>query len=133
MKVAMNLKSFIYILGVLVVLNLFHPPTLFSRKIPLRFDHISLEKNLSQSAVHCIVQDSKGFMWFGTEDGLNRYDGYDFIVYRPQPGNPSSLSSTSITCMLIDRENFFWIGTRCGLNRFNQVDPYTVHGEGFMN
>jgi signal transduction histidine kinase/CheY-like chemotaxis protein/ligand-binding sensor domain-containing protein len=120
MKVAMNLMSYIYILGVLVALNLFPTFTLYSRKIPLRFDHISLEKNLSQSAAHCIVQDSKGFMWFGTEDGLNRYDGYDFVVYRREPGNPSSLSSTSITCMLIDRDDFFWIGTRCGLNRFNQ-------------
>ena len=120
MKVVMNLINCIYILGVILSLTLFPSLTLYSRKVPLRFDHISLEQNLSQSAVHCILQDNKGFMWFGTEDGLNRYDGYSFVVYRPEPGNPRSLSSTSITCMLIDRDDFFWIGTQCGLNRFNR-------------
>lgn len=119
MKVMTNLISYIYILGVMLALNVFPSSQLYSRKIPIRFDHISLEQNLSQSSVHCIVQDSKGFMWFGTEDGLNRYDGYGFVVFRPEPGNPRSLSSTSITCMLIDRDDFFWIGTHCGLNRFN--------------
>ena len=115
----MNLKSYILFLGVMLVLSAFPAPPLYPGNVPLRFDHISLEQNLSQSAVHCILQDKKGFMWFGTEDGLNRYDGYSFIVYRPEPGNPSSLSSTSIKCMLIDRDDFFWIGTHCGLNRFN--------------
>jgi signal transduction histidine kinase/ligand-binding sensor domain-containing protein/CheY-like chemotaxis protein len=119
MKVVMNIISSIYILGVMLVLNVITPLPLYPGKVPGRFDHISLEQNLSQSAVHCIVQDSKGFMWFGTEDGLNRYDGYSFVVYRPEPGSPSSLSSTSITCMLIDRHDSFWIGTQSGLNRFN--------------
>jgi signal transduction histidine kinase/ligand-binding sensor domain-containing protein/DNA-binding response OmpR family regulator len=103
----------------MLALNVLTPLPLYPGKVPIRFDHISLEQNLSQSAVHCILQDSKGFMWFGTEDGLNRYDGYRFVVYRPEPGNPGSLSSTSITCMLIDRHNFFWIGTHGGLNRFD--------------
>lgn len=119
LKAVMNFIGYIYILGVMLTLNVLTPLPLHPEKVPLRFDHLSLEQKLSQSAVHCMVQDSKSFMWFGTEDGLNRYDGYRFVVYRPEPGNPRSLSSTSITCMLIDRRDFFWIGTHCGLNRFN--------------
>src|SRR6202008_4417128 len=59
----------------------------------LRFDHISIEQGLSQSSVRAILQDSRGFMWFGTEDGLNRYDGYRFTVYRHDPSDPLSLPS----------------------------------------
>ena len=59
----------------------------------IRFERISLEQGLSQSTVHAIFQDSEGFMWFGTNDGLNKYDGYNFTVYRHAPENPHSLSN----------------------------------------
>ena len=62
----------------------------------LRFDRLSLEEGLSQSTVYAIVQDRRGFMWFGTEDGLNRYDGYHFKVYRHEPENPQSLSNNTV-------------------------------------
>src|SRR5512134_1683720 len=58
----------------------------------LRFDHINIEEGLSQSSVRVIFQDSRGFLWFGTQDGLNRYDGYGFKVYKPDPDTPNSLS-----------------------------------------
>ncbi len=62
------------------LLVLFFPPVLWAQHRPLRFGHLSIEQGLSQSTVQAIAQDSKGLMWFVTEDGLNRYDGYSFIV-----------------------------------------------------
>jgi ligand-binding sensor domain-containing protein/signal transduction histidine kinase len=89
----------------------------------LRFDHISIEQGLSQSSVRVIFQDSIGFLWFGTEDGLNRYDGYNFKTFKPDPDNPNSLSDRWITSIVEDREGYLWIGTRQGgLNRY---DPRT--------
>lgn len=89
----------------------------------LRFDQISIEDGLSQSSVHVILQDSRGFMWFGTQDGLNRYDGYTFKTYKPDPDVSNSLGDRWILSMLEDRDGFLWIGTRLGgLNRF---DPRT--------
>ena len=89
----------------------------------LRFDHISIEDGLSQSSVQVIFQDSRGFLWFGTEDGLNRYDGYSFKIYKPGPHAPHSLSDRWITSIVEDREGYLWIGTRQGgLNRY---DPRT--------
>ena len=55
------------------------------------FVHIGREEGLSQNTVYTIIQDRRGFMWFGTENGLNRFDGYDFTVFLPVPGDPASL------------------------------------------
>lgn len=88
----------------------------------IRFDHISLEEGLSQSVVNTILQDRKGFIWIGTDDGLNRYDGYNFKIYKPDTTNPFSLSDRSITEMVEDRQGYLWIGTRQGgLNRYDPV------------
>jgi len=90
----------------------------FNRSI--RFEHLSLEQGLSQSAINFIFQDSKGFLWFGAEDGLNRFDGYNFKVYRPEAENINSLSNSWITSMVEDKNGLIWIGTRQGgLNRFD--------------
>ena len=62
----------------------------------IRFDHLSLEQGLSQGAVNCIVQDQRGFMWIGTQDGLNRYDGYTFTVFKHDPADEASLSANTI-------------------------------------
>jgi len=86
----------------------------------LRFDHLNIEQGMSQSSVHIIFQDSRGFLWMGTQDGLNRYDGYTFKIYKPDPDVPSSLSDRWITSILEDADGFLWIGTRQGgLNRFD--------------
>lgn len=92
--------------------------TSFNRSI--RFEHISLEQGLSQSVINVIFQDSKGFLWIGTEDGLNRYDGYSFTVYKPEAENENSISNRWITSIVEDKDGFIWIGTRQGgLNRFD--------------
>jgi two-component system sensor histidine kinase ChiS len=86
-----------------------------------KFQHISIEQGLSQSSVFCLLQDSKGFMWFGTEDGLNKYNGYEFKVFKHDSQDPNSLSDTWVRTLYEDKSGTLWIGTRNGgLNRFNR-------------
>jgi ligand-binding sensor domain-containing protein/signal transduction histidine kinase len=86
----------------------------------LRFERIGLEEGLSQSVVYAIVQDQFGFLWFGTTDGLNRYDGHTFEVFQPDSDDPTSISDRWITALLNDRHGNVWIGTlRGGLNRYD--------------
>ncbi|MCU0288804.1 MAG: ATP-binding protein [Acidobacteria bacterium] len=86
-----------------------------------RFEHISSKEGLSQSAIYCILQDSKGFMWFGTQDGLNRYDGIQFTVYRNEQDNPLSLVKNWIYTIYESQLNpgVLWIGTSDGLCTYN--------------
>lgn len=89
----------------------------------VRFEELSLEEGLSQTIVECITQDQRGFMWFGTEDGLNRYDGYTFSVLRHDPENTNSLVYNHILSLSVDSKGFIWIGTfDSGLDMF---DPYS--------
>ncbi len=89
----------------------------------IAFIRLSLEQGLSQSIVECITQDHQGFLWLGTEDGLNRYDGYNFIVLKNEPGDSNSLSYNHITELLVDRKNRLWIGTfNGGLNLYDPRD-----------
>jgi signal transduction histidine kinase/ligand-binding sensor domain-containing protein len=88
-------------------------------------DFLSVEDGLSQSTVHAIVQDSEGYMWFGTEDGLNRYDGYHFTVIHSVPGDSTSLSDNYITALVIGRSGTFWVGTKKGLNAWQRETEST--------
>ncbi len=85
----------------------------------ITFERVNQKAGLSDNLVTSIVQDQYGFMWFGTENGLNRYDGYEFKVYYSDPEQTGTLSNNDIKCLLIDREGDLWIGTREGLNRFD--------------
>ncbi len=93
----------------------------------IRFDTLSIEDGLSQSTVRAIYQDSQGFMWFGTEDGLNKYDGYNFTIYKHDSENPDSLSDNTITALYQDKHGNFWIGTASGLERFKREDQTFQH------
>src|SRR5512133_4301188 len=84
-----------------------------------RFSRISLSSGLSQTGVYAITQDTAGFLWFGTQDGLNRYDGYAIKVYSPIPDDTTSLSNTTIRALFTDHTGTLWIGTEGGLNRYN--------------
>ena len=87
----------------------------------LKFERISVEQGLSQSTVNCILQDSKGFMWFGTEDGLNMFDGHSFTVYKHNPEDPQSLSHNRVWSLFEDSTGVLWVGTfGGGLNRFDR-------------
>jgi ligand-binding sensor domain-containing protein len=84
------------------------------------FEQISLNEGLSQSIVTFIHQDSIGFMWFGTEDGLNKYDGYKFTVFRNDPKDPTSISYNQINAIAEDRHGTMWFGCFYGgLNRYD--------------
>jgi ligand-binding sensor domain-containing protein/signal transduction histidine kinase len=97
----------------------------------LRFDHISIEQGLSQSSVRVILQDSRGFMWFGTEDGLNRYDGYAFKTFKPDPDVSSSLSDRWINAILEDDQGLIWVAT--GQGGISRYDPSTQQFTRFVH
>ena len=93
----------------------------FGQTKKVKFDRISIEQGLSQSSVFSMMQDSKGFLWFGTLDGLNKYDGYTFTVYKSDPRNPNTLSNNTIVRIFEDKQGFLWIGTLGGgLNKFDE-------------
>jgi len=85
----------------------------------LRFEQVGPAAGLSQSTVHCVVQDDLGFLWIGTQDGLNRFDGYRMEVFRHNREDPGSVSGSWITALHVDREGRLWVGTASGLNRFD--------------
>ncbi len=86
----------------------------------LKFEHLFIEDGLSQSSVFDIYQDRQGFFWFGTQDGLNCYDGYSFKVYRADPHDSSAITDNYIQVIREDEFGNMWIGTAGGgLNRFD--------------
>ncbi len=86
------------------------------------FEHLSIDHGLSQNGVASILQDSRGFMWFGTLGGLNKYDGHHFTVYTHTSFDSTTLSDNAVFCLAEGRDGMLWIGTGNGLNRF---DPST--------
>lgn len=94
--------------------------TIFSQN--RRFQHITSKDGLSQSEVYCFLKDSRGFMWFGTVDGLNRFDGYKMEVFNTEKNNPKSLSNNTVRSLAEDKYGRIWIGTDDGLNMY---DPKT--------
>lgn len=85
----------------------------------IAFENLTVDDGLSQNSVLAIVQDNRGFMWYGTQHGLNKYDAANFKTYKNNDGDRSSLSSDYITCLLFDSYQQLWVGTRNGLNRYN--------------
>ncbi|MCB9291722.1 MAG: hypothetical protein H6559_01115 [Lewinellaceae bacterium] len=82
-------------------------------------ERFTIEQGLSDNTVNACFQDRTGYLWFGTNDGLNRYDGYSFTVYKHQPGNPNSISNNKINALLEDEAGLLWIATDGGLNCFD--------------
>ncbi len=105
---------------VIIILILITPPAIFGQRPNLKFEHISLDQGLSQSIVPVIHKDRKGFMWFGTQSGLNKYDGYKFTEYKVNPFDSTQISSSNILSIHEDHDGDLWIGTINGLNKFNR-------------
>ena len=90
-----------------------------SGKNPLKFSQLSTANGLSNSNVFGVTQDQQGFIWFATEDGLNRFDGTNFVIYRHDANNQHSIADNVIRKIFIDSENTLWVGTQNGLSRYN--------------
>ncbi|WP_255373059.1 two-component regulator propeller domain-containing protein [Chitinophaga sp. YR573] len=89
--------------------------------------YLGIEHGLSNNSVRHIYQDHQGFMWFATYDGLDRYDGYDFKVFRNTPGDSTSLVHSIISSITEDHHHLLWIGTRQGASRFDHLlDKFTT-------
>jgi PAS domain S-box-containing protein len=93
----------------------------------IRFTRLSTEEGLSQTKVSQIVQDDRGFMWFGSQYGLNRYDGYKFKVFKHEPGVANSLSGVYIYSLFKDRSGTLWVGCDEFLDRFDPVTETFTH------
>ena len=95
-------------------------------KIPV-FEHFSSAQGFSQGVVFSILQDSKGFIWLGTANGLIRYDGYETKIYKYNPDDEKSLSYNGVISIYEDRSGTLWIGTEGGgLNKYNrETDKFT--------
>ncbi|WP_141234827.1 two-component regulator propeller domain-containing protein [Flectobacillus sp. BAB-3569] len=85
------------------------------------FRHYEVEDNLSYNSVMCSMQDKKGFMWFGTKDGLNRFDGYSFKVFRKIENNPKSLGNNTVFAVCEGDEHTIWVGTYSGIYQYNTI------------
>ena len=122
----------IRILGVLALL-LWHL-NVAAQKNNFSFDHLGIREGLSQSYINCVVQDKQGFMWFGTQDGLNKYDGYHFKVFKNNPKEVNSISSNFIHSIVVDDKGNLWIATDNGLNKFDpiteQFSLFQLQGKG---
>jgi len=91
--------------------------------VHLRFEHLTIDDGLSQNAGLALLQDRQGYIWIGTQDGLNRYDGYHITQYKHDPENPNSLSQNSVISLLEDADGYLWVGTWGG--GLNRLDPQT--------
>jgi len=105
-------------LTLVLISSLFYQINLFAQEI--EFKHLTVDNGLSNNKVNCILADRSGFIWFGTEDGLNRFDGYEIKVFRNNPNDNKSISGNGIWSLFEDADGDLWIGTKSGeINRYN--------------
>jgi signal transduction histidine kinase/ligand-binding sensor domain-containing protein len=113
-----RVKSFIQVL--LISILFFNENVVRSQTLKIDFEKFNIDHGLSQNTIYTIIQDSKGYMWFGTEDGLNRFDGYNFNVFMPSKDDSKTLSNSRIFALHEDPKKNIWIGTLGGgLNRYD--------------
>jgi ligand-binding sensor domain-containing protein len=100
-----------------------------SQRPSISFEHLSTVDGLSHNNVSCILQDRQGYMWFGTEYGLNRYDGYGFRVFKNVPGDFITLAQNLIMSLFENENGFMWISESSSLCRYN---PRTETFENYI-
>ena len=97
-----------------------------AQSIPLK--SLTVENGLSNNKVNTVIQDQTGFIWFGTDDGLNRYDGYSFKIFRHDPEDSNSISDNCIWSLTEDKKGNIWIGTKAGvLNKYDPLSERFTH------
>jgi signal transduction histidine kinase/CheY-like chemotaxis protein/ligand-binding sensor domain-containing protein len=92
-----------------------------------KFSHLTTNDGLSQNTIFAILKDCKGFMWFATDEGLNKYDGYRFKVYKHDPENPGSISDNSVYNVMEDAAQNLWAVSPGGLDRFDRIKETFIH------
>src|SRR5258708_11165786 len=93
----------------------------------IKFEHFQTDAGLSQSNILSIVQDSRGFMWFGTRNGLNKYDGYKFTVYKNDVNDSTSLINDQVNDLIEDDDGNIWLATLNGLDMFDWKQEKFIH------
>lgn len=99
--------------------SLLHTSLLFSQGNSIEFSHIDVNNGLSENWIKCIYKDSKGFIWFGTNNGLNRFDGYKFEIFQKSNSDSTAIADNDINAITEDKEGNLWVGTGKGINVLN--------------
>ncbi len=95
--------------------------------LSLRFEHLGVEQGLTQETVTTILQDKHGYLWLGTQAGLNRYDGYRITAFKNNPADPASLQDNYIQALYEDSDGAIWVGSRGGLDRYDPATRTFTH------
>jgi ligand-binding sensor domain-containing protein len=121
------------ILYIWLTIHTFFHLTAYAQLSNLKFRHLTSTEGLSQDHVSAILKDHAGFMWFGTDEGLNKYDGYKFTAYKSVYGNTKSISGNFIVDLYEDVKGNLWVGTTTGLDLFDRkretFEHFTNNGE----
>jgi ligand-binding sensor domain-containing protein/signal transduction histidine kinase len=119
-------KKLSFLFGIIMALSF-----TWAKAQSVSFMHYQVESGLSNNAVLCSLQDNNGFMWFGTKDGLNRFDGYTFKVFRNDPANTKSIGNNIIYCLYQDDNGHMWVGTDRGIYQYNALaESFTIFKPG---
>jgi signal transduction histidine kinase/ligand-binding sensor domain-containing protein len=108
-----------------LIITLYHAG--YSNNLNLHFSHLTTGDGLSNNTVHCVLQDSKGFLWFGTDDGLNMYDGYNFKIFFSNINDTLSIAGNAVFKVKEDSRGNLWIATENGIDIFNRDLLYFEH------
>ncbi len=121
-------KVFLLLCPIWIALSTSLSPYIYTPAAREKFERLTIQKGLGYNMVFCIVRDTKGFVWFGTQDGLSRFNGYTFDHYRNDPADPHSLKSNEILSLCEDRQGILWVGTAAGLYKYNRyLDGFTCY------
>ena len=112
------MRQFHFVILILLFTNIFSQPVIHQDPY-LKFDNLTKKDGLSNNFILDIYQDRFGFMWIGTMDGLNRYNAYDFEIFRNDPDDSLSISGNLVTAITADKYGNIWIGTKNGLNKYS--------------
>jgi ligand-binding sensor domain-containing protein/signal transduction histidine kinase len=110
----------VFLRGIVIGMFIFQIAESIAQKQDIHFKHLTTDNGLSQSLVRCIFQDSYGFIWVGTDNGLNRYDGRDFVVYKHSSSNDYTINNSDIRTIFEDSKGNLWIGTFLGLDLYDR-------------
>jgi ligand-binding sensor domain-containing protein/signal transduction histidine kinase len=95
--------------------------------LSLRFEHLGVEQGLTQESITRVLQDRQGYLWVGTQAGLNRFDGYRVTVFKNDPGNPHSLLDNYVQALYEDAAGRLWVGSKGGLDRYDPATGGFIH------